>query len=942
MSLPRGTVSGAASGLLMAITEIGTGEIVKLRGDLDVTGTVSMDTHLKLDATKITAGELASIDGTSFGTATANKAMIVDSNIDIGNIQNISITNNVNTKNVNIQDGDQVFTANNDTGSGCVIKFQKSNNTTDGEFSLVTSNTILGSIEWYGSGSSSYYKGASIHAITANTPGDINDMPTSIVFSTTADAFGTPVERLRIDEKGDINIENGGEIRLWDENASGDYVGFKAHADTGNSYTLVMPPSLGSSNQYLMTDSSGNLNWNSIAGSTHAINSCRIATTTELTLSSGFVHNETIDGVQIKTGDRILIKDQDSNKEENGIYIVQASGSPVRADDYNSSSEIVQGTYTSIEEGNTYENKSFILTTSGTITPDTTELNFTQFSIGGVTNIVAGDGLSGGGNSGTVTVNIDLTEYSNTTPVDGDKILSMNSSQEEHTITTGSLATLFSGDGLTATNSIINIDANQTGITTILNAGFTKIGRGSGIDNEYISFDTTDEVNTYINNTKRLSVTDTGVSITGVTEFTGNTSFTGSIICSIDLDIEGDIDMATGKKVTWVDDNQSISGTASGITLLSGGTVDIQSSGNITIDSSGGSIGLGADADSQAINVGTGAAARTITVGNVTGATAVNLNAGTGGLTFASTGTGDIIINSDNTLLLDSDGVLELNSSGGAISIGNDDNAQAINVGTGAAARTITIGNVTGATEVNMNAGTGGLTFASTGEGDIIINSDDTLLLDSDGVLELNSSGGAISIGNDDNDQAINIGTQGERTISIGTGAFADTITIGNVTGATEVNLNAGTGGITLASTGTGDIVINSDDTLLLDADGVLELNSSGGAISIGNDDNDPMNRVTGGWVPAQMWKAFMKKALAGVPAQDFKYPRGMVKRRVNWDTRLLASADTPDEAKVTIEKYWVGSEPTEFDTLEMLQKVKVKEKQKEEEDGLVSDFFTM
>ena len=110
----------------------------------------------------------------------------------------------------------------------------------------------------------------------------------------------------------------------------------------------------------------------------------------------------------------------------------------------------------------------------------------------------------------------------------------------------------------------------------------------------------------------------------------------------------------------------------------------------------------------------------------------------------------------------------------------------------------------------------------------------------------------------------------------------------------------------------------------------------------VGNDDNDPMNRVTGGWVPAQMWKAFMKKALVGVPAQDFKYPKGMVKRRVNWDTKLLASADTPDDAKVTIEKYWLGTEPTEFDTLEMIERVQHQAKQKEEEDGLISDFFTM
>lgn len=110
----------------------------------------------------------------------------------------------------------------------------------------------------------------------------------------------------------------------------------------------------------------------------------------------------------------------------------------------------------------------------------------------------------------------------------------------------------------------------------------------------------------------------------------------------------------------------------------------------------------------------------------------------------------------------------------------------------------------------------------------------------------------------------------------------------------------------------------------------------------VGNDDNDPMNKVTGGWVPAQMWKEFMKKALAGVPAQDFKYPNGMVKRRVNWDTKLLASADTPEDAKVTIEKYWIGTEPTEFDTIELIEKVKFQAKQKTEEESLVSDFFNM
>ncbi len=37
----------------------------------------------------------------------------------------------------------------------------------------------------------------------------------------------------------------------------------------------------------------------------------------------------------------------------------------------------------------------------------------------------------------------------------------------------------------------------------------------------------------------------------------------------------------------------------------------------------------------------------------------------------------------------------------------------------------------------------------------------------------------------------------------------------------------------------------------------------------VGNDDRTPMKRVTGGGLPAQIWKGFMEVALAGVPARD-------------------------------------------------------------------------
>ena len=43
-----------------------------------------------------------------------------------------------------------------------------------------------------------------------------------------------------------------------------------------------------------------------------------------------------------------------------------------------------------------------------------------------------------------------------------------------------------------------------------------------------------------------------------------------------------------------------------------------------------------------------------------------------------------------------------------------------------------------------------------------------TVDLDGTGAMSLNSSAGVINIGNDDIDQNINIGTQGERTINIG------------------------------------------------------------------------------------------------------------------------------------------------------------------------------
>ena len=98
--------------------------------------------------------------------------------------------------------------------------------------------------------------------------------------------------------------------------------------------------------------------------------------------------------------------------------------------------------------------------------------------------------------------------------------------------------------------------------------------------------------------------------------------------------------------------------------------------------------------------------AKTIDADNFSGATVSII--GSTRVRLASTGTGDIILDSNDTMLLDSIGVMELNSTAGRIGIGTDADAQAIDIGTGAAARTITMGNVTGATGLVLNCGTGG------------------------------------------------------------------------------------------------------------------------------------------------------------------------------------------------------------------------------------------
>ncbi len=78
----------------------------------------------------------------------------------------------------------------------------------------------------------------------------------------------------------------------------------------------------------------------------------------------------------------------------------------------------------------------------------------------------------------------------------------------------------------------------------------------------------------------------------------------------------------------------------------------------------------------------------------------------------------------------------------------------------------------------------------------------------------------------------------------------------------------------------------------------------------VGNDNNSPMNKVTGGSIPAIMWRDFMKVALINVPMLDFPKPAGMVPVNICWISGKKASQFCP---QTSVENFWEGHQPSDY-----------------------------
>ena len=129
--------------------------------------------------------------------------------------------------------------------------------------------------------------------------------------------------------------------------------------------------------------------------------SVRVATTANINIATALNVGDTIDGVELADGDRVLVKDQ-TTQGENGIYI--AGATPARAADANTAAELTGGTFVFVEEGTVGADNGYVFTHNGTpATFGTTAMPVAQFS--GAGQIIAGDALTKSGN--TLNVNDD-------------------------------------------------------------------------------------------------------------------------------------------------------------------------------------------------------------------------------------------------------------------------------------------------------------------------------------------------------------------------------------------------------------------------------------------------------------------------------------------------------------------------------------------------------
>ena len=145
------------------------------------------------------------------------------------------------------------------------------------------------------------------------------------------------------------------------------------------------------------------------------------ATTANIDLTADLQNGDTLDGVTLVTGDRVLVKDQ-TDATANGLYIVVASGTASRDPQFDTIAEL-SGQMIVVNQGTANDNKIFLCTTDSDATIGVSNIVYTQVTpnnVGTVTSVgVADSGSSeftviGSPITSSGTINLAVNSIANT------------------------------------------------------------------------------------------------------------------------------------------------------------------------------------------------------------------------------------------------------------------------------------------------------------------------------------------------------------------------------------------------------------------------------------------------------------------------------------------------------------------------------------------------
>ena len=249
------------------------------------------------------------------------------------------------------------------------------------------------------------------------------------------------------------------------------------------------------------TDAASKAYVDSVAQALDVKDSVVVATTGNGAISTAYANGQTVDGVTLSTGDRILLKDQTS-ASANGIYNVNASGAPSRASDMATGANAA-GNFVFVEKGTVNGNNGFVCTTDVAVV-GTNALTFTQFS--GAGQVIAGDGIQKSGN----TLSLDLKANSGVIISSTELAIDLSASSIAGTLAIGD-----GGTGATsATQALTNLGFSNYGKTLIDDADAAAARSTLGLGS--------------ISTQAANSVAITGGSIQNLTTFDGITIDGGS------------------------------------------------------------------------------------------------------------------------------------------------------------------------------------------------------------------------------------------------------------------------------------------------------------------------------------------------------------------------------------------------------------------------------